>query len=277
MASKTATDTEIATSAALVPGLPHILKPELNPAYGEIAGAIASLGDRFYERGVRRILYYSTQWISVLGHSFQARQNLEGLHVDENWYELADLPFRFNVDVAAAKSMAAAAAKAGYQARLIDYDGFPVDTGTIVADRLLNKGRFSTGMVSCCVYSDYADTVKFARTLVNALAADGVPTAVITVSSLSGRWFNTEVDLREDHVSSPGDDQWNKRMINLLEKGQLSEAEALIPEYAGACKVDMGLKALAFLKGAGAAIPGKGAVCHAYGGIYGTGAAVLEF
>jgi 2-aminophenol/2-amino-5-chlorophenol 1,6-dioxygenase alpha subunit len=264
-------------AAALVPGLPHILKPDMNAGYRALAGAVADFGDRLAERGVKRVVYYSTQWISVLGHSFQARQKLEGLHVDENWYDLMDLPFDFRVDLGAAKAMADAAGKAGYQARLIDYDGFPVDTGTIVADKLLNKGRFSTGMVSCCVYSDYADTTKLASTLTTALAKDGVPTAVVCVSSLSGRWFTTEVDLREDHVSSPEDDKWNKRIIGLLEKGELSQAEALLPEYAGACKVDMGLKALAFLKGAGAAIPGKGAVCHAYGGIYGTGAAVLEF
>lgn len=277
MPSKSARMSENVLAAAIVPGLPHILKTDLNPAYQEMARAMVSLGDRLHERGIRRIVYYSTQWMSVLGHSFQARAQLEGVHVDENWYDLGDLPFQFRVDLPAAQAMAAAAAQAGYQARLIDYDGFPVDTGTIVADRLLNKGRFSTGMISCCVYSDYADTVRLARTVTLALAADGVPTAVVAVSSLSGRWFTTSIDLREDHVSSSDDDLWNKRMINLLEKGQLSEAEALIPDYARSCKVDMGFKALAFVKGAGAAIPGKGAVCHAYGGIYGTGAAVVEF
>lgn len=264
-------------TGAILPGLPHILKPELNQAYKELAGAVQAYGDKLYERGVRRVIYYSTQWISVLGHSFQARPRLEGLHVDENWYDLPDLPFRFDVDLGAAQAMAGAATKAGYQTRLIDYEGFPVDTGTIVADSLLNKGRFKTGMVSCCVYSDYSDTTKLAQTLTSALAANGVPTAMIAVSSLSGRYFTTEVDPREDHVSAKGDDEWNRKIIGLLESGRLSEAEAALPAYTAACKVDMGLKALAFLKGAGAAIPGKGAVCHAYGGIYGTGAAVLEF
>ncbi len=262
---------------AIVPGLPQVLAPSLSAGYAELAKATAAVGDRLHAEGVRRIVYFSTQWISVLGHSFQAKKKLEGLHVDENWYELGDLPFSFDVDVDCAKAMAAAAVQAGYQARLIDYDDFPVDTGTIVADRLLNRGRFTTSMVSCCVYSDYEDTAKLAGLLAAALAKDGVKTAYVAVTGLSGRYFTTEIDPREDHLSSPEDDKWNKRMLELLEKGRLAEAEKLIPEYAGACKVDMGLKALSFLKGAGVAAQGRTGTLHAYGALYGTGAAVLSF
>lgn len=263
-------------SASLVPGLPHILQPEMNPAYASLAGAMQGLGDRLQARGVERILYYSTGWISVLGQSFQARAGLRGLHVDENWYDLGDLQFAFDVDTDLASRLAAAAEGAGYQSRLIDYEGFPVDTGTIVADRMLNKGRFKTAMVSCCVYSDYAATAKLAGVLAKAAAVDRIPTALVTVSMLSGRFFTGGIDLREDHISDAGDDRWNHRMLDLLAAGKFAEAEALVPEYSQACKVDMGFKALAFLKGWGALAPGAKATVHAYGGIYGTGAAVVE-
>lgn len=264
-------------AAALVPGLPHVLSPNLNQHYASLAKGLEAVGDRFQKDGVERVVYYSTQWISVLGHLFQAKKDLKGLHVDENWYALGDLPFDFKVDRPFAEKVAAGAEASGYQVKLVDYEGFPVDTGTIVADRLLNKGRFKANMISCCVYSDYADTVKLAGTLAKAIESDKVKTAVVCVTMLSGRWFTTEIDPREDHVSSPDDDRWNKRMLELLEKGQFDQAEKLAPEYASHARVDMGFKALAFLKGAGALKQGKAAKIHAYGPIYGTGAAVVEF
>jgi 2-aminophenol/2-amino-5-chlorophenol 1,6-dioxygenase alpha subunit len=264
------------TAAAIVAGLPHLLEREANAGYEQLARAMEALGDDFERRGVKRILYYSTQWISVLGHSFQARSELTGHHVDENWYELPDLPFSFRVDRPFAERLAKSVEAKGHQARLIDYDGFPVDTGTIVADRLLNRGRFVTGMVSCCVYSDFEDTVQLASTLAEALAEDATPTAVVCVSMLSGRWFTRAIDPREDHVSSPEDDACNRRLIQLLEAGQAEEVEAYLPAYNAAVKADMGMKALAFLKGFGAFAPGRKARLRAYGALYGTGAAVIE-
>jgi 2-aminophenol/2-amino-5-chlorophenol 1,6-dioxygenase alpha subunit len=266
-------------AAAILPGLPQALRPDLAPRYEALAKAAAAVGARFAELGVERVLYYSTQWISVLGHSFQARAELEGYHVDENWYELCDLPFAFAVDVPLARRLAAAAGGAGYQTKLIDYDGFPVDTGTIVAHRLLGAGSaraLRTGMVSCCVYSDFADTERLAATLASAVAEDGVPTATVVVTGLSGRYFTTAIDPREDHVSNPEDERWNRRILDLLAAGRVDEATRLVPEYAGACKVDMGLKGLAWLRGFGAAVEGKPAKVHAYGALHGTGAAVVE-
>ena len=264
-------------SHCLVPGLPHVLSTDKNPAYAKLASAAEALGDRLAAAGVQRLLYYSTGWISVLGQSFQARADLHGLHVDENWYAYGDLPFSFRVDAAAARRMAAEAAADGYQTKLIDYDGFPVDTGTIVADRLLNRDkRFSATMVSCCVYSDYADTVKLLGAVSRAVAADGVPTAAIAVSMLSGRFFTTDIDLREDHIAHPDDDRWNQRLLAALASGDAAEAKRLLPDYAKATKADMGMKALAFLEGTGGLSQGRKATVHAYGALYGTGAAVVE-
>jgi 2-aminophenol/2-amino-5-chlorophenol 1,6-dioxygenase alpha subunit len=228
------------------------------------------------DAGVERIVYYSTQWISVLGHLYQATKNLTGYHVDENWYDLADLPFDFRVDTEFAGKLAAAATSDGYQTKLVDYEGFPVDSGTIVADTLLNPGKVPTNMVSCCVYSDYADTVKLAGGIRSVIDAGNKPTAVVVVSGLSGRWFTREIDFAEDGISDPADDKWNQRILGLFAKGEYQEVEKLIPDYAGACKVDMGLKGLAFLRGIGA-LDGRKAETHAYGGIYGTGGAVLSF
>lgn len=264
-------------AGAIVPGLPQLGHPERGPSYRALHDAMQALGEQWRVAGIQRIFYYSTQWISVLGQSFQARADLSGLHVDENWYELGDLPFKFRVDRPAAERLAAAAAAAGYQARLVDYDGFPVDTGTIVADSLLNPGaRMQSLMMGCCVYSDYADTVKLAATALAALA-DGVPTAAVAVSGLSGRYFTSDIDGREDHVNGKADDEWNRKVLAKLTAGDISGARADLPAYGAACKVDMGLKALAFLEGLQVATPGRHAKLLAYGALHGTGAAVLSF
>ena len=262
-------------SGHIVPGLPHILKPTLNKKYSELSQAMQKIGDDLAAAGVERILYYSTQWISVLGQSFQAGKNLKGTHVDENWHDLLDLPFDFKIDQAFARALSETAKADGYQVKLIDYTGFPVDTGTIVADTLINKGRFTTNMVSCCVYSDYNDTVKLTKALHKVALADKKKTAVVVVSMLSGRYFTTEMDLREDHISSPEDDKWNLKILELMKQGKYSEVENQLSQYNNACKVDMGFKALAVLKGMD--LLKKPAVIQSYGPIYGTGNAVMTF
>ena len=58
-------------------------------------------------------------------------------------------------------------------------------------------------------------------------------------------------------------------------EGRWSDVETFRADYCSDAKVDMGLKALAILKGAGACEEGRKLVTKAYGPIYGTGAAVL--
>ena len=264
-------------AAALVQGLPHILMRELNPAYAQLAAAMDRVGDRFEQQGIERVLYYSTQWLSVLGHSVQARCELQGHHVDENWHDLPDLPFHFRVDRAFADKLVKAIAAAGYPVRSVDYEGFPVDSGTIVADGLINHGRFQVGMLSCCVYSDYAETRSLAETVRMVLASDPIPTALVCVSGLSMRWITETLEWHQDRMATQADDAHNQRLIRLIEHGQVEELEEYLPVYQSAAKADMGMKALAVLAGLGVFASGRRARCKAYGAVYGTGAAVIEW
>ncbi len=260
---------------AWVPGLPHLLKPELNPHYAELAGACKVLAEDFKRQNVKRILYYSTQWLSVLGQSVQMRPEVKGRHVDENWYDFASLDFNFKTDTALAAKLIDESRDMGLQVRAVDYDGFPVDTGTIVANRLINPDNLPTAMYSCCVYSDYAETIKIGSLAKKASETlDGV-TAVVVVSGLSGRYFTTEIDWREDHIRDPKDDEWNKKFLAALNEGNWSAVKNMKADYCQAAKVDMGLKALAFLEGAGACVSGRSMKTRAYGSVYGTGAAVM--
>lgn len=260
---------------AWVPGLPHLLRPDLNDSYAKLALACEELGEEFKRQSVRRILYYSTQWLSVLGQSVQTRPRVKGLHVDENWYDIASLSFDFQIDQALARNMIEHSKEAGFQVRGIDYEGFPVDTGTIVANKLLNKADLPTGMYSSCVYSDYAETLRIGQVVKAAAdSLDGV-TAVVAVSGLSRRYFTTEIDFQEDHIRDPKDDLLNRKILAAMNEGDWLSVSKMREDYCRDAKVDMGLKALAFLDGAGACKTGRRLKTMAYGAIYGTGAAVM--
>ena len=262
---------------ALVPGLPHLLRGDLNPRWAEIARAVSQIGDQFAQSGVRRIVYFSTKWLSVLGQMYQGRGALRGIHVDEMWYDLCDLPFDFRVDTRFAHSLAEQAKLQGHQTQIVDYEGFPVDTGTIVADRLLNQGRFAVNMVACSLYLDFEAMQRFAATVRKAIASDDMKTAIVVVSGLSGHWHRKFIAPQNDEAILEADDVWNRRILGLMEKGAFANIATLLPAYAQASHVDMGGKAFAFLMGAGVAVEGKPAQVKAYGGIYGTGASVVAF
>ena len=100
-------------------------------------------------------------------------------------------------------------------------------------------------------------------------------TAIVVVSGLSGRYFTTEIDYREDHIRDPKDDEWNRKMLSAMNAGDWSSVSKMRDEYCHVSKVDMGFKGLAFLEGAGACAAGRALKTKAYGAIYGTGAAVL--
>ncbi len=104
----------------------------------------------------------------------------------------------------------------------------------------------------------------------------GKHAVVVAYSGLSTRFFTEEIDPQTDHVSRPEDDAWNRRMLRLIEQGKNNEALALSGEYAQAAVADMGFKAFAWLMGvlATPATPGQ---VLAYGPVWGSGAAVVEY
>jgi len=261
-----------------VPGLPHILSPESNKGYKSINDGMRQVAQSIRAQGAERIIYYSTAWISVLGTSFQSKRHLEGMHVDENWHDFKDLPFKFTIDQGLSKALQKTCKAAGNATSSIDFDGFPVDTGTIVADTLVNPDNLETTMVSSNVYLDFEATCKLGQACAAGIAEHGKKTAVVLVSGFSGRFFTNDIDLREDHIRTPEDDAWNKKMLEFLQNKSYQKFEDAIPEFAKATKADMGLKAWAFGRGIlNKDISKVSPRQHAYGSIYGTGAAVLEF
>lgn len=265
-------------SAFLVPGNPlPKLRPEV-AGYGQLAQAMQKAGRSLAASRPDVILAYSTQWIAVLDQLWITRERSTGMHVDENWYEFGDLPYDIYSDTALATACVAASPAGGIHARGVDYDGFPIDTGTIVAAQLLGMGTADKPLVmgSNNVYHDGAKTEKLAYIATECAEKLGKRVAVVGIGGLSGSLFREEIDLAQDHIATPSDDKWNERVLRVMERGDVAELRQVIPEYAAAARVDFGLKHLHWILGAlGGSY--RSAEVHGYGALYGSGAAVVEF
>lgn len=265
-----------AVAAFLVPGspLPRV-RPD-NPPWGALAAAMTGAGERLARSSADVILMYSTQWIAVLDQLWQTRPRLHGRHVDENWHEYGALDFDITTDVELALACVDALTDAGVRSRAVDYDGFPVDTGAIVAAHFLNPGRMPMVMTSNNLYHDGALTETIAATAMQVAEAQGKQVAVVGVGGLSGSFFRHDIDIAADRIADASEDEWNRRVLDLIAAGDVEGLRAVWADYAREARADMGLKHLNFILGA---LGGgyRSAEVLGYGPIYGSGAAVISF
>ncbi len=264
-------------SAFLVSGSPlPQLKPD-NPPWGRLAHACREAGAALAQSRPDVVLVYSTQWMAVLDQLWITRERSVGLHVDENWHEWGELPFDIYSDTQLAKACVEGSPGVGVHARGVDYDAFPIDTGTITACELMQVGRADSPLLigSNNLYHDGAQTQKLAHLAATLAGEQGKRVAVLGIGGLSGSAFRTQIDIATDHIVSESDDQWNRRMLGLMEAGRCDELIALIPEYAKAARVDMGFKHFHWLLGA---LGGRfsRATVHGYEPLYGSGGAVVQ-
>lgn len=263
-------------AAFLVPGQPlPLLKPD-NLPWGRIASAYQRAGRALAAARPDVLLIYSTQWFAVLDELWQTRPRLAGIHVDENWYEYGDLPFDIRVDTELSYACVASTRAIGINSKAVNYDEFPIDTGTIVANSFMNEGKVPVVLASNNLYHSFAQTEQLGALAAARAEEMGRRYAVIAVGGLSGGMFREEIDIREDRVTTPEIDRANRRMLDLMERGDVDGVRRELPAYLAEAKPDMGLKHLGFLLGG---VGGRiyGARIHGYGGLYGSGAAVVEF
>nr|ABC41268.1 2-amino-5-chlorophenol 1,6-dioxygenase alpha subunit [Pseudomonas putida] len=265
-------------SAFLVPGTPlPQLKPEV-PSWGQLAAATERAGKALAASRPDVVLVYSTQWLAVLDQQWLTRPRSEGVHVDENWYEFGDLAYDIRADTALAEACVTSSPPHGVHARGVNYDGFPIDTGTITACTLMGIGTDAFPLVvgSNNLYHSGEITEKLAALAVDCAKDQNKRVAVVGVGGLSGSLFREEIDPREDRIANEEDDKWNRRVLKLIEAGDVSALREAMPVYAKEARVDMGFKHLHWILGA---LKGKfsGANVLGYGPSYGSGAAVIEF
>lgn len=265
-------------SAFLIPGSPlPKLKPEIT-SWGRLYSAMQRAGRALDASRPDVVLVYSTSWLAVLDQQWLTRRRNTGIHVDENWYEYGDLPYDIYADTELAFACVAQSHHAGVHARGVNYEAFPIDTGTIVACSTLGIGtpERPVVMASNNIYHDAGVTEKLAALAVQCAEEAGKRIAIVGVGGMSGSIFRTEIDPRTDRIANPEDDKWNQRILHLMEAGDVTQLRRIMPEYASSARADMGFKHFNWVLGA---LGGRfvGARVHAYGPVYGAGASVVEF
>lgn len=258
-----------------IPGLPQLLHAQKSPSWGQLSEAMTTVGREIREWGPERMVFYSSQWISVLGTSYQAQPRPKGVHVDENWHEWGDLAFDFPVDSEFSTALALETEKTGYPARTVNYEGFPIDTGTIVGLRFLDpEGKIPVSLVSSWVYADSAMAKNLGAIARKVIDRSGKKTLIVCSSLLTTRFFTDEIDPIEDRVSSKSDDEWNRKILGGFESGSLAQVSTMAKAFTAETATDMQFNAFHWLHGVWGEEPLQGRVLS-YGPVWGTGAAVV--
>ncbi len=261
----------------IVPGRPHpLLAPEKSPAWQSLRNAYDEVGREIAQLDADLMLIYSTQWISIIGHQMQADPKPVWTLVDSEWHELGEMPYEFNIDAPFAQAYCKAAQARGLHARTVAYHGFPIDTGSVVALKLLNPdNRIPSGIVSCNMYADRGETLVLGKAAADAVRDSNKRVIAVAVTALSNRMFTQEIDPKEDHISSEKDDEWNRKILEILEHGRLEDVSQHARDFAAQANGDQRMKAiwwLAALMGQNNRYEGR---VFDYQPIWGTGAAIV--
>jgi 2-aminophenol/2-amino-5-chlorophenol 1,6-dioxygenase alpha subunit len=269
---------DLVQKAYLVPGQPHILlAPERNAGWASLKASYEAVGREIARSGAELMLLYSTQWFSVIGHLFQTDPQPKWVLVDPNWYELGEIPYEFRIDPAFGELYCKICKDLGMQAATVNYHGFPVDPGTVVALKLLNPNNaIPASVVSCNIYAERDETRALGRAARTAIDRYGKKTIVVVVSNLSNRYEVAEIDPAQDRISSAKDDEWNRKILEMFEEGRLEDVSQVAREFGREANADMGFKAIWWL----AALAGEhnrydGKVWD-YQPVWGTGNAIVE-
>ena len=267
------------TSCYFVPGLPHVLlAPEKSPGWASLRKSFDDVRREIEASDAEMILYFSTQWLSVLGYLFQADPNPEWTHVDHNWHELGSIRYKFKIDADFAKLYAGEVKELGHYVREVNYRGFPIDTGSIVAQKLLNPGnRLPAAMASCNIYAEKQETLSFGQAAMRAIEQHGKRVAVVVISGLSSRFETREIDPAKDKISSMKDDEWNRKILDIVSEGRLEDVSEVAREYSKQANADMGFKGIWWLNGLCGKTNAFNGKVFDYQSIWGTGAAIAGF
>jgi len=269
---------KIILQAYIVPGLPQLLlAPEKNPGWMKLKLAYDEVRLEIEKINPEIILYYSTQWLSVIGYLFQADPKPKWVHVDPNWHDYGSIPYEFVVDTEFAKLYAQVAKTVGFHTATVNYYGFPIDSGTIVAQKLLNPhNHIPAAMVSCNMYAEKAETILIGKAGAIALNQYGKKAVVVLVSSLSNRFHVEEVPPEQDHFSSLKDDEWNQKILELLSEGRLEDVDQCAREFGSEANGDLGFKGIWWLNGLCGQSNDFTGHLYEYQPVYGTGAALVR-
>ena len=261
----------------IVPGRPHpLLAADQAEPWKRLREGFEAARREIEQTEADLLILYSTQWLSVIGHQIQAMPEPEWTLVDPEWHELGSMPYKLRMDADYAEAYQQAAAKRGLHARTVAYHGFPIDTGTVVALKLLNPdNRLPACVVSCNMYADRAETLVLGKAARDALQTQGKKAIALSVTALSNRMFTRPIEPSEDRISSVKDDEWNRKLLEILSEGRLEDVSQHAREFTAQANGDQRMKAIWWL----AALMGQNndyaGELFEYQPLMGTGAAIV--
>lgn len=263
-------------AAYLLPSSPLPYFQGDNPPWQPLKQAMEEVGRRIAEHAPDVLIVYSTTWQAVMDQLWQAREIQRGSHVDQNWFDLGELHYDFRIDTDLAAACARAASDAGIKSKEVDYEGFPIDTGTIVAMHFINpEGAIPVVLTSNNLYHDPQAVEHLGAVAAAQADRQHKKSVVIAIGELSGSFFRDEIDIATDHIALPEQDQWNRRMLGFLEVGDAASVNANLQRFNDEGRAEYGFKHIRFLLGA----LGESFRCAqrlAYAPLYGKGGAVVE-
>lgn len=262
----------------ILPTLPHpLLVPDGNASYRKVADAYAAARQFITDLNADTLVLYSTRWASVIGHQIQADPEPVWTHVDEEFHELGSIPYKLRMDADFAKSYAAAGTARGLHTRTVAYHGFPIDTGSIIALKLLDPDRkLGATITSCNMYADRAETLILGKAAGDAVRTEGKRAVAIAITQLSNRMHVRQTAPEDDGFSSLKDDEWNRKMLEFFSEGRLEDVSQLARAFTQQANGDSKLKAIWWLAAAmGQNNDYEGNVL-AYEPIQGAGCAVIS-
>lgn len=262
----------------IVPGRPlPLLAPDRNPHWAELRKGFEQAREIIRASGADLILIYSTQWVNVIGHQIQGDPQPEWVHVDQDFHAFGTMPYKLRMDADFAKAYEAAGRARGLFTRAVSYKGFPIDSGTIQALQLLNPDNaIPACVVGCNMYADRAETIVLAKAALDALKATGKKAVVVAVSALSNRVFPKMIDPKDDRLYSAKDDEWNRKVLEMLEQGRVEDVSQVIREFSQQASGDQRGRAFWWLSGMLGQSNGYVGKTLAYGPLWGSGAAVVS-
>ncbi len=262
----------------IVPGRPlPLLAPEQNPRWAELRKGFEAAREEIKASGADLILVYSTSWVNVIGHQIQGDPNPEWVHVDQDFHAFGTMPYRLRMDADFAKAYEATGRARGLFTRAVSYRGFPIDSGTIQALQLLNPDNaIPACVVGCNMYADRAETIVLAKAALDAAKVTEKKVVAVAVTALSNRVFPRMIDPKDDHLYAAKDDEWNRKVLEMLEDGRVEDVSQVIREFSQQAHGDQRGRAFWWLSGMLGQHNGYAGKTLAYGPLWGSGAAVVS-
>ena len=213
----------------VVPVHPHtVLTPDQNSGWRALRDAFDEAAQMIRDLEADLLIVYSTTWPSIIGHQIQADPNPEWVMVDHDFHDLGSIPYSFNIDADFAHEWDDANRNRGLQSRCVNYKGFPIDVGSVVALTLLNpNNKIPAVIVSSNMYANRSETTVLAKSCLDVIKKQGRRAVAITAMSLSNRMFTDFIQPEEDKIQSLKDDEWNRKILEFLTEGRLEDVGQL--------------------------------------------------